>query len=150
MWASSSYILPRRATPETCPLSGTHSLSIGHPSTLRWALVHPPLGTRPGVHLPCSPSRYRGPPWSLRWATPSGHSKIKFFSSTSLLTEVFIHFPESSSTDYKNASTFQKINQLLRNFILCREISSSVQKVHLLHSKFILCLPNSSTMPFLE
>jgi hypothetical protein len=38
---------------------------------LRRAPVHPPLGTRPSVRLPCSSIGYRGP---LRWATPSGFS----------------------------------------------------------------------------
>jgi hypothetical protein len=102
------------------PSVGTLSLSVGHPCTLRWvsvrlrqAPVHPLLGTRPGIRLPCSPSKYRGHPGRsielLRWAIPPD---IEFFSSASLLTAIFIHFLEISST-------FQKINPPLRNFILC-------------------------------
>jgi hypothetical protein len=64
------------------PLSvGPLPLSVRHPCALvrapvplRRAPVHPPLGTRPGVRLPCSTIRYRRPPSSLRWASPSGHS----------------------------------------------------------------------------
>jgi hypothetical protein len=66
----------------------------------------------PGVRLPYSPTGYRGPPWSLRWATPSGHSDIEFFSSASLLTAFFIHFPESSSTNHK-------MHPLSRKLIAC-------------------------------
>jgi hypothetical protein len=95
--ASSTYIIPRWATPETHhwatprdpalrrapiePSVGPLPLSIGHPCALRWvpvplrrAPVHPPLDTRPGVRLPCSPNGYRGPPSSLQWASPSGHA----------------------------------------------------------------------------
>jgi hypothetical protein len=53
-------------------------VSVGHPCALRRASVHPPLGTRPGVRLPCSPIGYRG---LLRRATPSGppsHSLYKY------------------------------------------------------------------------
>jgi hypothetical protein len=126
----------------------THLPSVEHPCALRWAPVRPRrapvhslLGIRPGVLLPYSPTGYCdrsvGP---FRQATPSG---IEFISSASLLTTVFIHFQENSSTDHK-------MHPLSRKLITCSEISSSVQKVHLLRSKFILCLPNSSTMPFLE
>jgi hypothetical protein len=143
MWGRGSYIVPRRATPET----------------RRWAtprdppsVGHPPSGTRPPLmgarplsvgHPPGCPSALhtkRVP--SIRWATPSGHP-VTTYGSFYPFSRKFIHWPQ-------NASTFQKINHIFRNFILCREISSSVQKVHLLRSKFILCLPNSSTMPFLE
>jgi hypothetical protein len=141
---------PPRPTLHRAPIVssiGPLPLSIGHPCTFHWALVrlwrapvHPPLSTRSSVHLPYSPSGYRGPPWSLHRATPSD---IKFFSSTSLLIAIFIHFLESSSIA-------QKMHPLSRKLIHYWEISSSVQKVHLLRSKCILCLPNSSTMPFLE
>jgi hypothetical protein len=109
-----------------CPPSGTRPLSVGHP---------------PGCRLPYSPTEYRGRSVRpFRRAIPSG---IEFISFASLLTIVFIHFQESSSTDHK-------MHPLSKKLITCSEISSSVQKVHLLCSKFILCLPNSSTMPFLE
>jgi hypothetical protein len=117
MWASSTYIVLRWATLETRrwatprdqpfvghpsrPLlghsrspSGTRAPSVEHLSA-SVGPIHPSLGTRPGVRLPCSPSGYRGPPWSLRRATPSD---IELFSSASLFTAVFIHFPKISST----------------------------------------------------
>jgi hypothetical protein len=74
--------------PRPRPPSGTHrALLRATPGLcralvpLRRAPVHPPLGTRPGVHLHCSPIGYRGPPSSLRRATPSGppsHSLYKY------------------------------------------------------------------------
>jgi hypothetical protein len=104
MWASHTYIVPRRATPETrrwatpqdppsvehpsrpplghsryssstcAPSIGILPLSVGHPCALHRAPIHPPLDTRLGVSLPCSPSGYRRPPWSLRRASPLDHS----------------------------------------------------------------------------
>jgi hypothetical protein len=66
----------RRANIE--PSVGPLPVSLGHPCALRRAPVplrrapvHPPLGTRPGVRLPCSPIGYRG---LLRRASPSGYS----------------------------------------------------------------------------
>jgi hypothetical protein len=164
MWASSTYIVPRRAIPETRrwatprlpetrPLSGTHP-------TLRWATpalrrtpVHPSSGLSTLCWAPVRVSVCPTRQWVSRatLVALSGHSVWHWIVFTCFTTygrfrpfsKNFIHCPE-------NASTFQKTNPLLRNFILCREISSSVQKVHLLRSKFILCLPNSSTMPFLK
>jgi hypothetical protein len=122
------YILLRWATlrdPALCrapiaPSVRPLPLSVGHPCTHRQALVrlrqapvHPLLGTRPSVRLPYSPIGYRGPPSSLRRATPSSPpSDIEFFSSASLLTAIFIHFPESSST-------VQKMHPLSKKLIHC-------------------------------
>jgi hypothetical protein len=79
------------------PLSGTYP----PPSDTRLPSIGHPFGC-PGVHLPCSPIGYREPSWPLRRASPSGPlSNIEFFSSISLLTTVFIHFPKSSSTIQK-------------------------------------------------
>jgi hypothetical protein len=85
MWASRSYILPCRATPETRRWTTPRDPpSIGHPCALRRAPVHSPLGTRPGVRLPYSSTGYRGRSVGLfRQATPSG---IEFISSASLFT----------------------------------------------------------------
>jgi hypothetical protein len=111
--------------PETHPPSGTHA-----PPT---APVHSPLGTRPGARLPYSPTGYRrsvGPTVGpivgpLRRATPS------------LLTVVFIHFQESSSTDHK-------MHPLSRKLITCSEISSSIEKFHPLFKKCTYCVASSS------
>jgi hypothetical protein len=109
MWARRSY---------THPPSGT----------LRRAPVRPPSGTRPLSvgHPPGCPSALhtnRVP--SLRRATPS------------LLTIVFIHFQESSSTDHK-------MHPLSRKLITCLEISSSVEKLHPLFKKCAYCVASSS------
>jgi hypothetical protein len=123
------------------PLSGhPRNLPLGHfpRPTLRRAPVRPPLGTRPGVRLPYSPTRYRGRfVGPFRRATPSGHSDIKKISSASLLPSVFIHFPESSSTDHK-------MHPLSRKLITCSEISSSVEKFHPLFRKCTYCVASSS------
>jgi hypothetical protein len=142
-WASRSYILPRRATPKTCRWATPRDPpSVGHPCALnrapvrpRRALVHSPLGTRPGVRLPYSPTGYRsrsvGP---FRRAIPSG---IEFISSASLLTAVFIHFQESSSTDHK-------MHPLSRKLITCSEISSSIENFHPLFRKYTYYIASSS------
>jgi hypothetical protein len=104
---------------------------LGHPPrpTLRRAPVHSPLGTRRAI--PLGTRRSVGP---FRRATPSG---IEFISSTSLLTVVFIHFQESSSTDHK-------MHPLSRKLITCSEILSSVEKFHPLFKKCTYCVASSS------
>jgi hypothetical protein len=143
MWASRSYILPRWAIPETrCWAIPRDPPSVGHPCALHRAPVHPrrapvhsPLGTCPGIRLPYSPTGYRGcSVGPFRRATPSG---IEFISSASLLTIVFIHFQESSSTDHK-------MHPLSRKLITCSEISSSVEKFHPLFRKCTYCVASLS------
>jgi hypothetical protein len=60
--------------PRPRPPSGTHRALRRAIPALRRAPMCPPLGTRPGVCLPCSPIGYCGPPSSLRRASPSCHS----------------------------------------------------------------------------
>jgi hypothetical protein len=136
MWVSRSYILPRRAIPETRRWATPRDPpSVEHPCTLCRAPVHSPLGTRPGARLPYSPTRYHGRfVGPFRRATPSS---IEFISSTSLLTVVFIHFQESSST-------YHKMHPLSIKLITCSEISSSVEKFHLLFKKCTYCVASSS------
>jgi hypothetical protein len=120
MWTRRSYIVPRRATPETCRWATPRDPpSVWRPCPLRRAPVRPrrapvcsPLGTRHSV----------GP---LRRATPL------------LLTVVFIHFQESSSTDHK-------MHPLSRKLITCSEISSFVEKFHPLFKKCTYCVASSS------
>jgi hypothetical protein len=127
MWAKRSYIVPRRATPETRrwatprdpPSVGHPCAPDGRPSTLRWAPARVPVG----------PLR-----WAIRRATPSG---IEFISSASLLMVVFIHFQESSSTDHK-------MHPLSRKLITCLKFSSSVEKFHPLFKKCTYCVASSS------
>jgi hypothetical protein len=141
MWASRSYIVPRRATPETRRWATPRDQpSIGHPCTLRRALVRPqrapvhsPLGTHPGTRLSYSPTGYRSVGPFYR-ATPSG---IECISSASLLTVVFIHFQENSSTDHK-------MHPLFRKLITCSKISSSVEKFHPLFKKCTYYVASSS------
>jgi hypothetical protein len=150
MWASRSYILPHRATTETRRWATPRDPpSIGHPCTLhrapvrpRRAPVHSPLDTRPSARVPVCPML---PPGIA--VAPLGHSVgpfrratlsgIEFISSASLLTAVFIHFQESSSTDHK-------MHPLSRKLITCSEISSSVEKSHPLFKKCTYCIANSS------
>jgi hypothetical protein len=135
MWASRSYIVPRWATLETRRWATPRDPpSIGHPCALRRAPVHSPLGTRPGARLPYSPTGYCRSVGPFCWATPSG---IEFISSASLLTVVFIHFQESSSTNHK-------MHPLSRKLITCSEISSSVEKFHPLFKKCTYYVASSS------
>jgi hypothetical protein len=123
--ATTIYILLCWATPRNpalyqapiAPSVGPLPLSIGHlfasigrPSNLRWTPVQlsvcptHPLGIEGHLHHSVG---------LLRRATPLGPpSDIEFFSSASLLTAIFIHFPESSST-------IQKMHPLLRKLIHC-------------------------------
>jgi hypothetical protein len=87
--------------------------------------VHSSLGTHPGARLPYSPIGYRHSVGPFRRATPS------------LLTVVFIHFQESSSTDHK-------MHPLSRKLITCSEISSSVEKFHPLFKKCTYYVASSS------
>jgi hypothetical protein len=131
MWASRSYIVPRWATPETRHWATPRDPpSFGNPCALRRAPVHSPLGTCSGARLPYSPTVCP----TLRWAIPSG---IECISSASLLTVVFIHFQESSSTNHK-------MHPLSRKLITCSEISSSIEKFHPLFKKCTYCVASSS------
>jgi hypothetical protein len=135
MWASRSYIVSRRDTPESRRWATPRDPPfVEHPCALRRAPVHSPLGTCPGARLPYSPTGYRRSVGPFRRATPSG---IDFISSASLLTVVFIHFQEISSTD-------QKMHPLSRKLITCSEISSSVEKFHPLFRKCTYCVVSSS------
>jgi hypothetical protein len=138
MWANSTYIVLHWATPETRCWTTLQDLpSVGHPSRPSLGHSRSPSGTRaPSVgHLFASDGR----PSILRWAPIwvsvcparpmgiAGHPGrsvgplcltsiffIRFITYGSFhpFSRNFIHCP-------KNASTFQKINLLLRNFILC-------------------------------
>jgi hypothetical protein len=135
MWGRGSYIVPRRATLETRRWATPRDPpSVGHPPS---GTRPPPTGARPLSvgHPPECPSALhtkRVP--SIRRATPSG---IEFISSASLLTVVFIHFQDSSSTDHK-------MHPLSRKLITCSEISSSVEKFHPLFKKCTYCVASSS------
>jgi hypothetical protein len=158
MWASNTYIVPHRATPQDppsvghplhpsldihrarrrapippsvwpLPFSVRHLCALHHaPIRLRWTPVHPPLGTYPGVYLPYSPSGYRRLPWSLRRATPSN---IKFFHPLHYL--------------WPFSSIFQKFHPLSRECIHCPENASTFQKINPLLRNFILCSESAPT-----
>jgi hypothetical protein len=135
MWATRSYTVPHQATPETRRWTTPRDPpSVGDPCALRRAPVHSPLGTRQGARLPYYPTGYRRSVGPFRRATPSG---IECILSASLLTVVFIHFQESSSTDHK-------MHPLSRKLITCSEISSSVEKFHPLFKKYTYCIASSS------